>query len=47
MTAFCRTLDDVLAAADENSRHIPPLSQHTADLVAAILATRTDRRAAA
>jgi hypothetical protein len=37
MTA-CRTLDDVLAAADADSAGEPPLSQDQADLVAAILA---------
>ena len=40
----CRTLADVLAAADR--RDDPPLSQETADLVAAILASRTHQQAA-
>ena len=35
---ICRTLADVLAAADHDSRTDPPLSQHLADHVAAILA---------
>lgn len=40
----CKTLADVLAAADR--RDDPPLSQETADLVAAILASRQPLRAA-
>lgn len=35
---ICRTLDEVLAAADADSAGDPPLSQDLADLVAAILA---------
>jgi hypothetical protein len=34
----CQSLDDVLAAADADSAGDPPLSQDTADLVAALLA---------
>jgi hypothetical protein len=34
----CRTLDEVLAAADADSASDPPLSQDQADLIAAILA---------
>ena len=34
----CRTLAEVLAAADADSAGDPPLTQATADLVAAILA---------
>lgn len=34
----CRTLAEVLAAADADSAGDPPLSQDQADLVAAILA---------
>lgn len=35
---MCRTVDDVLAAADADSAGDEPLSQATTDLVAAILA---------
>jgi hypothetical protein len=35
---LCRTLDEVLAAADADSRDDPPLSQDQADLIAALLA---------
>ena len=35
---ICRTLAEVLAAADADSANTPPLSQETADRVAAILA---------
>lgn len=35
---ICRTLDEVLAAADADAAGDPPLSQDQADLVAAILA---------
>ena len=34
----CRSLADVLAAADADSAGDPPLSQDTADLVTALLA---------
>jgi hypothetical protein len=34
----CRTLDEVYAAARANAANDPPLSQDTADLIAAILA---------
>jgi hypothetical protein len=37
---LCRTLDEVLAAADAESVRYPPLSQAQADRVAAILAHR-------
>jgi hypothetical protein len=44
---ICHTLDDVLAAADRDSQSDPPLSQDTADHVAAILAPhRTGQDAA-
>jgi hypothetical protein len=33
----CRTMAEVLAAADANSKNDPPLDQHTADLVTALL----------
>lgn len=46
MTA-CRTLADVLAAADADSEGEPPLSQAAADQAAAILQTvRSPERAA-
>jgi hypothetical protein len=35
---ICRTLADVLTAADDDSHTDPPLTQDTADLIAAILA---------
>ena len=35
---WCRTIEEVIAAADAESRNDPPLSQATADKVAAILA---------
>ncbi len=38
----CRTLDEVLAAADAASRDDPPLSQDQADLVAALLAAHRE-----
>jgi hypothetical protein len=41
MTA-CRTVDEVLAAADADSRDVPPLDQDTADLAAALLAPHRD-----
>jgi hypothetical protein len=34
----CRTLADVLAAADRDAANDPPLSQAQADLIAALLA---------
>jgi hypothetical protein len=40
----CRTLDEVLAAADADSKSDPPLSQDQADLIAAILAAGEVRR---
>lgn len=43
----CRSLADVLAAADADSRNDPPLSQETADLVAAILASQPRQEMAA
>jgi hypothetical protein len=36
---FCRTVADVLAAADRDSQGDPPLSQEQADLTAALLAS--------
>jgi len=36
--AACRTLDEVIAAADTGSAAVPPLTQAAADQVAAILA---------
>jgi hypothetical protein len=33
----CRTLEEVLAAADRDSQADPPLSQETVDLVAALI----------
>ena len=33
----CRTPDEILAAADELTRDLPPISQRQADLVAALL----------
>jgi hypothetical protein len=38
----CRTIAEVLAAADADSRDDPPLSQDQADLVAALLAPHRD-----
>jgi hypothetical protein len=38
----CRTLAEVLAAADADSRDDPPLSQGQADLVAALLAAHRE-----
>jgi hypothetical protein len=35
---ICRTLADVQAAADADSRDDPPLSQEQTDLIAALLA---------
>ncbi len=35
---WCRTIEEVIAAADAESRNDPPLSQATPDKVAAILA---------
>jgi hypothetical protein len=35
---WCRTLDDILAAANADSTNDPPLTQVQADLLAAILA---------
>lgn len=40
----CKTLDDVLAAADADSAADPPLTQDAADHVAALLAPHQDRR---
>ncbi len=34
----CRTVDEVIAAAIEDSKDDPPISQETADLLAAIKA---------
>ena len=43
----CRTLADVLAAADADSKNDPPLTQDQADLVTALLAPhRTSQDAA-
>jgi hypothetical protein len=36
--AVCRTIDEVLAAADADGANDPPLSQAQADFVAAIFA---------
>lgn len=44
---FCRSLADVLAAADADSQADPPLSQATADYVAALLAPHLAALAAA
>ena len=44
---ICRTVADVLAAADRDSQCDPPLSQATADLVGAILASRQPAATAA
>lgn len=44
---YCADLDAVLAAADADSLDDPPLSQDTADLVAALLAPHRDDRSAA
>lgn len=44
MTA-CRSLDDVLAAADQDSASDPPLDQDKADQVAALLAPHQDGKA--
>ena len=44
---LCRTIADVLAAADRDSKGDPPLSQAAADLVGAILASRQPVRAVA
>jgi len=38
----CRTIAEVFAAADADSRDDPPLSQDQADLVAALLAPYRD-----
>jgi hypothetical protein len=38
----CRTIAEVLAAADADSRDDPPLSQDQAGLVAALLAPHRD-----
>lgn len=35
---MCRTLAEVIAAADADSKNDPPLSQDQADYVAAVLA---------
>ena len=43
---ICRTLDEVLAAADRDSQADPPLSQDTTDLIAALLAPHRDADAA-
>ena len=43
----CRTLADVLAAAEADSKDDPPLSQDTADLVAALLAPHRTQDTAA
>ncbi len=40
VVTLCRTVADVLAAADRDSKSDPPLSQATADLVGAILSSR-------
>lgn len=45
MTA-CRTIAEVLAAADADSEGEPPLSQGTADQVAAILQSARPSQAA-
>lgn len=42
----CRTLADVLAAADADSKDDPPLSQDQADLVTALLAPHRTQDAA-
>ncbi len=42
----CRTLADVLAAADADSHGDPPLTQDQADYLAAILAAHHDNAAA-
>ena len=39
----CRTIADVQAAADAIADTMPPLSQDTADTVAAILAPHADQ----
>jgi len=44
---ICRSLAEVLAAADRDAAELPPMSQETADLVAAILASRPKAAAAA
>lgn len=44
---ICRTLAEVLAAADADSRSDPPLSQDLADYVAAVLAPHRTRAARA
>lgn len=46
MTA-CRSIADVEAAADADSAGDPPLSQETADRIAAILLTASPRTQAA
>ena len=43
----CRTVDEVRAAARQAVSVLPPLSQEAADLVAAILASRTPAAKAA
>lgn len=35
---ICRSLDEVIAAADADSANVPPLTQELADKTAAILA---------
>jgi len=39
---ICRTLADVLAAADRDSKNDPPLDQATTDLIAALQAPYRD-----
>jgi hypothetical protein len=36
---LCRTVDEVLAAADADSQGDPPLTQDQADFIAALLAS--------